>query len=176
MLAPVNNLLQEDRLMRIVLISMVMLTVANGNSLAQDVASLTSHERAAAELVDVLQLEKLAMTTVDVMAQAMSGQGPISPELMDLIVEFTKEGMRWEDLRPDYIRIYRDAYTEAELRELIAFYRSPVGRKTIEMTPELMKRMTEIRQKRMQERLPELQRRIRVRLAPDTLHSRAKEH
>lgn len=162
--------------MRIVLISMVMLTVANGNSLAQDVASLTSHERAAAELVDVLQLEKLAMTTVDVMAQAMSGQGPISPELMDLIVEFTKEGMRWEDLRPDYIRIYRDAYTEAELRELIAFYRSPVGRKTIEMTPELMKRMTEIRQKRMQERLPELQRRIRVRLAPDTLHSRAKEH
>jgi hypothetical protein len=82
------------------------------------------------------------------------------------MVAFTKEFMRWEDLRPEYIRMYRDAYTEAELMELIAFYKTPVGRKTLEITPELMKRGTEFSQELMQQHLPELQRRIRARIRP----------
>lgn len=158
--------------MRVILISMVMLVIASGDSVAQDEASMTAHERAAAELIDVLQLKKISMATVDVMAQAMSDQNPMVAEMQDVLVAFTKEFMHWEDMRSEYIRMYREAYTEAELRELIDFYRTPVGRKTIEITPKLMKQAVEFRQKLMQQHLPELQRRIRVRVIPDTLHSR----
>lgn len=154
--------------MRVTLITALLLVIAGADALAQDDASLTPHERAAAELIDVLQLEKIAMTTVDVMAQAMADQNPMSAELTNVMAAFTKEFMRWEDLRPEYIRMYCDAYTEAELMELIAFYKTPVGRKTIEITPQLMRQATELRQEQLQQHLPELQRRIRVRMRSET--------
>lgn len=153
--------------MRAALISLVILVIGFGDSLGQDEGPVTSHERAAAELIDLLQLERISTTTVDVMAEAMISQNPMAVELMDMVAEFTEEFVRWEDLRPEYIRIYRDAYTEAELIELIAFYKTPVGRKTVEITPELVKQSTDVRQKLMQQHLPELQRRIRVRVRPD---------
>lgn len=153
--------------MRVFLVSVVMVVIATGDSVAQDEASMTPRERAAAELIDLLQLEKLTMNTVDVVSQAIMGQNPRAAELTDVLAEFTKEFMRWEDLRPEYIRIYSDAYTEAELMELIAFYKTPVGRKTVEITPELVKQSTEAHQILLQQHLPELQRRIRLRAIPD---------
>lgn len=152
--------------MRVILTSVVMLVIAFGDGLAQDEATMTPHERAAAELIDLLQLEELTMVAVDIMAEAMAGQNPMAREVMDVMAEFTKEFMSWEDLRPEYVRIYRDAYTEAELMELIAFYKTPVGRKTVEITPELVRQSAETRQKLLQQHLPELQRRIRLRLRP----------
>ena len=40
-----------------------------------------------------------------------------------------------ERLKPRMIEIYVEAYTEQELRELIAFYKTPTGMKTLEKTP-----------------------------------------
>ena len=50
----------------------------------------------------------------------------------------------------DKIKVYADTFTEEELKGLISFYKSPVGQKFIEKTPELMKRSMELSQKRMQ--------------------------
>jgi len=36
------------------------------------------------------------------------------------------------------VRLYSKHFTEADLRELVAFYRSPVGKKVVETTPEFM--------------------------------------
>jgi tetratricopeptide (TPR) repeat protein len=43
-----------------------------------------------------------------------------------------------ERLMPRMIDIYVEAYTEQELRELIAFYKTPAGKKTLEKMPLLM--------------------------------------
>src|SRR5829696_7483043 len=40
-----------------------------------------------------------------------------------------------EQLMPRMIEIYVEAYTEQELRELIAFYQTPPGKKSLEKTP-----------------------------------------
>jgi len=40
-----------------------------------------------------------------------------------------------EQLMPRMIDIYVEAYTEQELRDLIAFYKTPIGKKTLEKTP-----------------------------------------
>src|SRR5690606_18062420 len=106
-----------------------------GHAVAQDAPASTSHERAAAELIEVIRLEAMAESSVDLVTQSLASQsaGPaqagMAAEIIAIMTEFRREFMRWENLLPDYIRIYTDAFSEAELRELIAFYRSPVGQK-----------------------------------------------
>jgi tetratricopeptide (TPR) repeat protein len=48
-----------------------------------------------------------------------------------------------ERLMPRMIDIYVEAYTEQELRDLIAFYKTPIGKKTLEKTPLLMPQGTQ---------------------------------
>jgi hypothetical protein len=81
-----------------------------------------------------------------------------------VFLDFFREYMTWKDVRPAYIRIYREAYTQSELEELIAFYRTPVGQKTVEITPELMRQGSEMGQRMIEPYLPELQRRIQARV------------
>jgi hypothetical protein len=53
--------------------------------------------------------------------------------------EMVSSMMSWDSLKPDYIKLYADTYSETELDGIIAFYRSPVGEKMLEKTPELLK-------------------------------------
>lgn len=50
---------------------------------------------------------------------------------------------------PDYIRIYRETFTEEELQSLIAFYESPAGQMFIRKTPEIMDKMSDLLRMKM---------------------------
>ena len=150
--------------MRASRIAVVMLLLGTGAASAQQPPASTSHERAAAELVDVVRLEQVTTASITTMTDAMISQNPMLAQLRDVFINFFKEFVRWEELRPEYVRMYREAYSEAELNELIAFYRTPVGQKTVELMPVLMQRGAQIGQKQIQPHLPELQRRIEARL------------
>ena len=73
--------------------------------------------------------------------------------------------LNWDKLKPDFVQAYADVYTEDELKQLTAFYKSPIGQKYIEKMPELQKKTTALIQKRMMGALPMLQ----------ALHSQAKQ-
>ena len=45
--------------------------------------------------------------------------------------------LRWSELQPRYERLYASFYTEAELRDIAAFMRSPTGRKMSSVTPQI---------------------------------------
>jgi uncharacterized protein len=145
-------------------IAVIMLLLGTGAAAGQQPPVSTSHERAAAELVDVVRLEQVTTASIATMTDAMISQNPMLAQLRDVFISFFKEYVRWEELRPEYVRMYREAYSEAELNELIAFYRTPVGQKTVELMPVLMQRGAQIGQKQIQPHLPELQRRIEARL------------
>lgn len=51
-------------------------------------------------------------------------------------------------------------YAEGEIRELLAFYRTPLGRKAIRITPEVMADVNGQLSARMQERLPAMMQRL----------------
>ena len=61
------------------------------------------------------------------------------------------------DLESEMVRLYMEAFSEKELREITAFYKTPVGRKAIATMPELMRQGAEIGMKRTQEHAEELQ-------------------
>lgn len=126
-----------------------------------------SHEQAAAELLELMRMEEMTRASAEMMLETMLAQNPVLEQFRDVFVDFFDEYIRWDDLLPEYVAIYTDAYTEPELRELIAFYRTPVGQKTIDLMPRLMQAGAALGEAQIQPHLPELQRRIQERMVGD---------
>lgn len=61
-------------------------------------------------------------------------------------------------LQPELISLYTDAFSEAELQEVLAFYQTPVGRKVLEQMPQLMAHAGQLTQERLQQAVPEVNR------------------
>ena len=55
-----------------------------------------------------------------------------------------KEEFSWKKMMPDYIRIYRETFTEEELQSLVAFYESPTGQMFIKKTPAIMDKTSDL--------------------------------
>lgn len=64
--------------------------------------------------------------------------------------------LSWENLKAEYIELYTAVYTVAELKGILEFYRSPVGRSMLEKQPELMRRSMSISQRRIEHMIPRI--------------------
>lgn len=64
----------------------------------------------------------------------------------------------WEHLEPELVALYTEAFSEGELEELIAFYRSPLGVKMLERLPTLNARSAQLTQARLQQAAPDVNR------------------
>ena len=64
-------------------------------------------------------------------------------------------------LEPEYARLLAAAYTEQELDQILAFYRSPAGQALVEKTPALLQQTSTLVQERVGNAAPELQEVIR---------------
>src|SRR5262249_1169027 len=73
--------------------------------------------------------------------------------------------LAWEKLKPKYVKLYLDAYSEEELDDFLAFYRSKSGQQMIAKTPELMTRASEIVQGHLAAVLPEIQKMFQEHMA-----------
>ena len=67
------------------------------------------------------------------------------------------EEMSWEKLKPDFVQVYCDVFSEQEMADLFAFYETPLGKTLLEKTPQLTTKSVEITQKRMAVIMPEIQ-------------------
>ena len=69
--------------------------------------------------------------------------------------------IEWEKLKPDFVKLYADAFTEEQLDDILTFYRSPSGQAMLGRMPELLPKAMEISQRRMTEIMPQLQQLLR---------------
>lgn len=108
--------------------------------------------------------------TAQAMTYAKSGviqqltAGKATPEDQKAIDEFrnkvekvVENAMGWDKIRPLYIQLYADTYTEEELDGIVSFYKSPAGQAMVSKNFVLMKQASEIAQQRMATAIPELQ-------------------
>jgi hypothetical protein len=100
---------------------------------------------------------------VQQITESMPGAAQATPEQKKQIVDFQQRVMDtvngkigWKALEPDFINLYATTYTEEELDGIVAFYKSPVGQRMIEKTPELTTKSTQITQQKMSELQPVL--------------------
>ena len=73
------------------------------------------------------------------------------------LVELLSEELSWEKIEADVIALYVNAFTEKELLELVEFYESPLGQKTVTKMPQIMQASVEMSQAQIKRVLPKIQ-------------------
>ena len=80
--------------------------------------------------------------------------------LQDKVSRVVSDALAWEKLKPAYVKLFADAYSEAEIDDIVAFYKSSTGQSMVAKSPLIMTKASEIVQRRMTEAQPELQKLI----------------
>lgn len=133
---------------------------ANAGSTTQPAAAPDSHQAAAEELLEAMNLRATLEQSVDNMLDQQVKANPQIAPFRQIMTDFMRKYMNFDDLKPDMAKIYQEEFSESELKEITAFYRTPTGKKVAEKLPVLTQRGAAIGQRRMQEHLPELQQSI----------------
>jgi hypothetical protein len=84
---------------------------------------------AAKELMQVMHVEKTMHDQIasafDLQVQNNPAMAPMRPAMQ----QFLDKYLTWDAIGPQLTAIYAETFTESELKDLIAFYKSPTGQK-----------------------------------------------
>ena len=121
----------------------------------------------AAKLLDVMEVGKLMNKSFDMvknMQGAMTkklvkdakGQ-ELAIKMQGEIMDMMKKELSWESLKPEFEKLYAETYSTEELKGLIKFYESPIGRKFTAKQPEMQQKSMVMVQKMMMKIMPKIQ-------------------
>ena len=144
---------------RLALPAILLLSVTS-SAWAQGGAPQSSHDRAIIELLEVSRAQETMIGGATAMIDAQVQGNPAIAPFRQVMLDWTKKYLSWEAMRPELIAIYRQAFTEDEVRQLIAFNRTPVGQKALTKMPEITQASAAIGAKIAHEHTPELERMI----------------
>jgi uncharacterized protein len=127
------------------------------------------------ELFKVARIDQLAdLTRKQILSQSKSGmlQKTLGVNLTaaqqqqldafdDRLSAIISTALSWEKLEPEYTKLYADAYTEQQIDDLIAFYKSPTGQVLVEKTPLLMQQANAVSQQHIATVIPQIQQALR---------------
>ena len=99
-----------------------------------------AHVAAALELFKSIKLEESIPNTSGAMIDSEIARNPNMLPYRDVMLRWLQKYMTWDSMRPELVLLYTDTYSEPELKQLAAFYRTPLGQKTMAKMPELLQR------------------------------------
>lgn len=123
-----------------------------------------SHVAAAEELLDALHLDAVMAQAMDVMLKSQLQQHPELVKVEDVMRTFLAKYLSYDALKPELARIYMDAFSEKELREISSFYRTDTGRKAVALMPSLFQKGAALGSERVAQHLDELKAAVETRL------------
>ena len=127
-------------------------------------ADTTQGQRAAAaELLHVLGIERNMMAGATAMIDVQVRQNPLLSPYRDVMLKWAGSFMTWDAVSGQLIDLYAQTFTEAELKELTAFYKTPTGQKALTELPGLMQKGAAIGADLGKAHTPELEKMIRDR-------------
>ena len=108
-------------------------------------ADQASHRKAASQLLEQAGGAKLFIASTDAMLEPIVAswrQQGIDEELIPVMTrvlrEWCAEDLAWSELEPRIVDVYIRHFTEAELKKVAKFYRTPVGKKALAALPVVM--------------------------------------
>jgi hypothetical protein len=165
--APSESGLIVSKLLRLAVLLVMLPAAAHADE--------TSHVAKVHEFFKVAKLDQL---TTQIMKQAMdqvnSGamqqmlgvtltaeQQKQVDELNAKVSKVLTNAIGWDKLEPEYTKMYAAAFTEQQMDDILAFYKSPTGQAMIEKNPELLQQSSALAQQRMAVATPEIQKLIK---------------
>jgi len=143
----------------------IVLVLGSGPSIIAADPSTESHRDAASELLELMNVERTMMAGASAMVDAMAQQNPQLESYRDVILKWAEGFMNWETFGSKFVALYTESFTEPELRELIAFYNTPTGKKALTLMPELVQRGAALGADVASEHMQELEQMISERAA-----------
>lgn len=119
-------------------------------------ADEASHRAAILEFFKLTEIERLLQQGTDASLQAQIQMNPGLAQYAPQLKEFMAKHMSWKALQDDFVRIYMKSFNEAEIKQIIAFYKTDVGRKLVVELPKLMQQGMQLGATRVQQHMPEL--------------------
>ena len=129
-------------------------------------ADEASKRKLAEELLTVQRTDQMIQDSFDLMKQMQMPQlkSMNVPEektadyqsMLNEIAKMMEKQMSWENIKSDYIGMYAEAFSEQDLKGLVKFYKSPLGQKFLDKTPELTTKVMQISQKHMAGLMPKI--------------------
>lgn len=77
-------------------------------------------------------------------------------EFMAKMFNLINQELSWKSLEPEMAKIYSDNFTEAQIDDILVFYRSPTGKAMVEKLPQLTQQSMQIAQQRMADLEPKM--------------------
>jgi hypothetical protein len=152
---------------RIVIPALLLSLLVSVPARAQQAAPSPEALAAAKEMMTLVSGDVLQQTHTAIMNQALrpiENHPEITPEKMrELRAVMEKVTLRHlTTMLADAPAIYAKYLTVAEMREIIAFYRTPTGTKTLKVFPQVMPEVFAL----MQSRMPQMQRELAEAIGP----------
>ena len=122
----------------------------------KDIANKERSNDIILELFDVMEMKKLYEDTVDEALKAQLAANPSLAEKEKQMRKFFEKYISFEALKDDLIKIYCKYYTDEDIKGLIAFYKTPLGKKVLKQTPQIASESMLIGQKAVQDNMAEL--------------------
>lgn len=115
------------------------------------------------KLLEVTATEKLVANVHNQVEQAMKSSmaqtfkaqkldasaQKLAEDLAKRISDDLQEELSWEKLKPIYVQVYTETFTQEEIDGLIAFYQSPAGKAFVAKMPVVMQKSMVLMQQRM---------------------------
>jgi hypothetical protein len=125
--------------------------------LSTSFADEDSHKKAAEKLLIQIGMDRILAQTIENALNVQIQQQPSLAPYKEVMLKFFEKHMGFESLKDDLVAIYMEVFTEEELNDIMAFYATPTGRKTLEKLPELSAKGAQLGQSRVQQNIQELQ-------------------
>jgi uncharacterized protein len=121
--------------------------------LAQD---LNSHESAALDCLIAMNVDKAVNLSAKPITEGVFKNSPDLIKYRSELTNFFDKYICWDRLRDYFIEQYCNKFSESELVEMTAFFKTKTGRKYILKLPELQSLYAELSTKVMQDNIDEL--------------------
>ncbi len=82
---------------------------------------------------------------------------PLFEEYMQNVVAAMRQEMSWEKMEEPIIDVYLKHYTEEEIQDMLAFYRTDTGRAMVEKMPQVMNESMMVTQQMLRGFMPRIQ-------------------
>ena len=95
------------------------------------------------------------------MLSQVNSKAGASQELTKRLMDLVAQKMSWQKMKPVYIQLYDETFTEEDLDGMLRFYESPAGKAMLDKMPVLMSKTMALVQQQMQELMPDIQKTTR---------------
>jgi hypothetical protein len=114
------------------------------------------------KLMDVSGVREAMDTSYKQTIDLQIRQNPTLAPFRRVLVEWNQQYTSYDSVKDELADLYLTYFTETELNEMIDFYSSDIGQKSVEVLPQLMMESSAIGEAAAERHLPELQHMIQV--------------